>query len=177
MGPCTSLPSPPPASHRGPGRPRGTTKPPTPKKAAPVGPPPPTQSSADRGVSRHRSTRRWEASIWLAGRQVYLGGFEEEEDAARAYDVAALAVRGARAPTNFDPSCYSADLATLSGAPPTDVVAHLRRRSAAFARGRSPFRGVSGGEGRWEARIGVLRGRKNVSRERGEKGSEGWKRE
>ena len=138
------LPTPPSACHRGPGRPRGTTKPP--KKPA-LGPPPPPQSSAYRGVSRHRSTRRWEASIWLAGRQVYLGGFEEEEDAARAYDVAALAVRGANAPTNFGPSRYTADLATLAGAPPADVVAHLRRRSAAFARGRSPFRGVSGGGG------------------------------
>ena len=38
----------------------------------------------------------------------------------------------------------------------------MRRRSSAFARGRSRYRGVSGQPGRWEARIGVFQGRKNV---------------
>lgn len=35
---------------------------------------------------------RWEAHIWVKeiGRQVYLGGYEGEEHAAEAYDVAAL---------------------------------------------------------------------------------------
>lgn len=42
-------------------------------------------------------------------------------------------------------------------------MAYVRRRSSAFSRGRSRFRGVSGHAGRWEARIGSFGGRKNVS--------------
>ncbi len=41
-------------------------------------------------------------------------------------------------------------------------MAWVRRRSSAFSRGRSRFRGVSGQAGRWEARIGTFAGRKNV---------------
>ena len=35
------------------------------------------------------------------GRQVYLGGYEHEEHAAEAYDVAALKCKGRRVKTNF----------------------------------------------------------------------------
>lgn len=42
------------------------------------------------------------------------------------------------------------------------LVAHLRRNSCAFSRGKSRHRGVSGHHGRWEARIGQFNGRKNV---------------
>lgn len=41
-------------------------------------------------------------------------------------------------------------------------MAYVRRRSSAFSRGKSRFRGVSGHSGRWEARIGSFAGRKNV---------------
>lgn len=34
-----------------------------------------------------RLTNRWEASLWLNGRQLYLGGFNTEADAAHAYDL------------------------------------------------------------------------------------------
>lgn len=44
-----------------------------------------------------------------------------------------------------------------------ELVAHIRRHSNAFARGRSRYRGVSGRPGRWEARIGCFLGKKNVS--------------
>ena len=43
-------------------------------------------------------------------------------------------------------------------------MAYVRRRSSAFSRGKSRYRGVSGHEGRWEARIGSFQGRKNVRR-------------
>ena len=72
--------------------------------------------------------------------------------------------QGTRAATNFPPSACAADLAAVAGLESADVVAYVRRRSPAFARGRSPFRGVSGVEGRWEARIGTYLGRKNVRR-------------
>ena len=42
-------------------------------------------------------------------------------------------------------------------------MAYVRRRSSAFSRGRSAFRGVSGQDGRWEARIGSFASKKNVS--------------
>lgn len=65
-----------------------------------------------------RMTERWEASLWLKGRQVYLGGFSSEEEAARMYDLAALGCKGPTADTNFPAGNYteqvSGDLATLS---------------------------------------------------------------
>jgi hypothetical protein len=116
-----------------------------------------------RGVSRHRLTQRWEASLWLNGKQLYLGGFDVQDDAARAYDLAALACKGAKAVTNFPPDQYQEQLSQIQNYGEEEVVAHIRRRSAAFSRGRSRFRGVSGQNGRWEARIGSFGGRKNVS--------------
>ena len=41
------------------------------------------------------------------GRQVYLGGYEHEEHAAEAYDVAALKCKGFRVKTNFDADRYA----------------------------------------------------------------------
>ena len=44
-----------------------------------------------------------------------------------------------------------------------EVISYVRRRSNAFSRGKSQYRGVSGREGRWETRIGTFAGLKNVS--------------
>ena len=63
-----------------------------------------------------RLTQRWEASLWLSGKQLYLGGFESEEDAARAYDIAALASKGLDVPTNFGLASYQAELQQLKDA-------------------------------------------------------------
>lgn len=65
---------------------------------------------------RCRLTQRWEASLWLTGRQLYLGGFETEDDAAAAYDIAALACKGRGAPSNFGSSKCEQELAQLQGA-------------------------------------------------------------
>ena len=48
--------------------------------------------------------RRYEAHLWIRElhRQVYLGGYEHEEHAAEAYDVAALKSKGLNVRTNFD---------------------------------------------------------------------------
>ncbi|CAK0786546.1 hypothetical protein CVIRNUC_009759 [Coccomyxa viridis] len=117
-----------------------------------------------KGVSCHKLTYRWEASLWLDGRQVYLGGFATEEEAARAYDLAALGCKGANAEINFRRADYivtlTTDLARLSR---DEVISYVRRRSNAFSRGKSQYRGVSGREGRWETRIGTFAGLKNVS--------------
>jgi hypothetical protein len=47
---------------------------------------------------------RWEAHVWVKelGRQVYLGGYDEEEDAAEAYDVAILKCKGPKVATNLE---------------------------------------------------------------------------
>ncbi len=62
-----------------------------------------------------RLTQRWEASLWLAGKQMYLGGFQDEDDAARAYDLAALACKGLSVPTNFPVEGYTESLTEIGG--------------------------------------------------------------
>lgn len=58
-------------------------------------------TSAFKGVSWHRRQRRWLAGIGIDGKTRYLGSFTKEEDAARAYDRAALEAWGEFACLNF----------------------------------------------------------------------------
>lgn len=58
--------------------------------------------SGFKGVRWEQRRRRWRAEIRLAGRSRWLGYFDTAEDAARAYDGAALEFFGAFACVNFD---------------------------------------------------------------------------
>ncbi len=67
-----------------------------------------------------------------AGKQVYLGGFYNEEQAALAYDLAAVRFRGEGAATNFPAAGYAAELAARRVATREQVVACLRAQSKAM---------------------------------------------
>merc|ERR1719281_1819484 len=64
-----------------------------------------------RGIIKRKN--RWEAHVWKEGKQNYLGGYKEEEEAARAYDLAVLKIRGAEGETNFPATQYQEELERL----------------------------------------------------------------
>ncbi|GFR51341.1 hypothetical protein Agub_g13764 [Astrephomene gubernaculifera] len=66
----------------------------------------PVVSSHYRGVCWNRKNRRWQAAINSNGKHLYLGSFQKEEEAARAFDWAAIKLRGNRARTNFPYEYY-----------------------------------------------------------------------
>ncbi|XP_021299610.1 AP2-like ethylene-responsive transcription factor At1g79700 [Herrania umbratica] len=130
------------------------------------------RSSRFRGVSRHRWTGRFEAHLWdkaswnptqrKKGKQVYLGAYDEEESAARAYDLAAIKYWGTSTFTNFSVSDYEKEIEIMKAVTKEEYLASLRRRSSGFSRGVSRYRGVARHHhnGRWEARIGRVFGNK-----------------
>ncbi|WCJ32092.1 Integrase-type DNA-binding superfamily protein [Euphorbia peplus] len=132
------------------------------------------RTSQYRGVTRHRWTGRYEAHLWdnsckkegqsRKGRQVYLGGYDMEEKAARAYDLAALKYWGPSTHINFSVEIYQKELEDMKNMSRQEYVAHLRRKSSGFSRGASIYRGVTRHHqhGRWQARIGRVAGNKDL---------------
>ncbi|XP_020095430.1 AP2-like ethylene-responsive transcription factor ANT isoform X1 [Ananas comosus] len=132
------------------------------------------RTSQYRGVTRHRWTGRYEAHLWdnsckkegqtRKGRQVYLGGYDMEEKAARAYDLAALKYWGPSTHINFPLEDYQEELEEMKNMTRQEYVAHLRRKSSGFSRGASIYRGVTRHHqhGRWQARIGRVSGNKDL---------------
>ncbi|KAL8466309.1 hypothetical protein ACS0TY_035425 [Phlomoides rotata] len=129
------------------------------------------RTSQYRGVTRHRWTGRYEAHLWdnscrkegqtRKGRQ---GGYDKEEKAARAYDLAALKYWGPSTHINFPLSDYEKELEEMTNMSRQEFVAHLRRKSSGFSRGASMYRGVTRHHqhGRWQARIGRVAGNKDL---------------
>ncbi|GMI73203.1 hypothetical protein HRI_000989600 [Hibiscus trionum] len=129
------------------------------------------RTSQYRGVTRHRWTGRYEAHLWdnscrkegqtRKGRQ---GGYDKEEKAARAYDLAALKYWGLTTHINFPLSSYEKEVEEMKNMTRQEFVAHLRRKSSGFSRGASVYRGVTRHHqhGRWQARIGRVAGNKDL---------------
>ncbi|GAV77340.1 AP2 domain-containing protein [Cephalotus follicularis] len=129
------------------------------------------RTSIYRGVTRHRWTGRYEAHLWdnscrregqtRKGRQ---GGYDKEDKAARAYDLAALKYWGTTTTTNFPISNYEKELEEMKHMTRQEYVASLRRKSSGFSRGASMYRGVTRHHqhGRWQARIGRVAGNKDL---------------
>ncbi|TVU25764.1 hypothetical protein EJB05_28272, partial [Eragrostis curvula] len=133
------------------------------------------RTSVYRGVTKHRWTGRYEAHLWdnscrregqtRKGRQ---GGYDKEEKAARAYDLAALKYWGNTTTTNFPVTEYEKELEEMKDMTRQEYVASLRRhvslKSSGFSRGASMYRGVTRHHqhGRWQARIGRVAGNKDL---------------
>ncbi|GAB4835361.1 hypothetical protein Ancab_000271 [Ancistrocladus abbreviatus] len=129
------------------------------------------RTSIYRGVTRHRWTGRYEAHLWdnscrregqtRKGRQ---GGYDKEEKAARAYDLAAIKYWGTTTTTNFPISNYEKETEEMKHMTRQEYVASLRRKSSGFSRGASIYRGVTRHHqhGRWQARIGRVAGNKDL---------------
>ncbi|KAH6801751.1 Integrase-type DNA-binding superfamily protein [Perilla frutescens var. frutescens] len=127
------------------------------------------RSSRFRGVSKHRWTGRYEAHLWdklswnvtqkKKGKQ---GAYDNEEAAARAYDLAALKYWGTSTFSNFPKADYEKEIQIMQNVTKEEYLATLRRKSSGFSRGVSKYRGVARHHhnGRWEARIGRLFGNK-----------------
>ncbi|KAL5223895.1 hypothetical protein ABZP36_010534 [Zizania latifolia] len=120
---------------------------------------PRSRSSQYRGVTFYRRTGRWESHIWDCGKQVYLGGFNTAQAAARAYDQAAIKFRG-DADINFTLDDYQEDMKKMNNFSKEEFIQVLRRQGAGFVRGSSWFRGVTLHKcGKWEVRISQLMGK------------------
>ena len=101
-------------------------------------------SSAFRGVTLHRRTKRWESHIWVreTGKQLYLGGFDFERAAAEAHDLCALKLRGRNARgLNFPLERYARAASALDAMSHEQVVAAVRA-------GRLTARGGFAAQGR-----------------------------
>eukprot|EP01018_Ginkgo_biloba_P038799 Gb_19663 [translate_table: standard] len=133
------------------------------------------RSSIYRGVTRHRWTGRYEAHLWdkstwnqnqnKKGKQVYLGAYDEEEAAARAYDLAALKYWGPGTLINFPVSDYARDIEEMQSISREDYLASLRRKSSGFSRGMAKYRGLArqSQNSKWDTSFGRVLGNKYFS--------------
>ncbi|KAF3439092.1 hypothetical protein FNV43_RR17367 [Rhamnella rubrinervis] len=107
-------------------------------------------ASMYRGVTRHHQHGRWQARIGrVAGnKDLYLGTFSTQEEAAEAYDIAAIKFRGLNAVTNFDITRYDVDRIMASNTLPAGEQAKRNKetRSGDEALNHNPVNNSSHGE-------------------------------
>lgn len=99
-------------------------------------------TSKYRGVTRHRRSGRWEAHIWVpeTNRQLYLGGYKLEEDAATAYDIVAIKCKGIHsAKANFPKKNYHNLLQLMQKVSLEEIIMAVRRQSEGFTTCKTPL--------------------------------------
>mmetsp|Transcript_36367 Transcript_36367/g.61287 ORF Transcript_36367/g.61287 Transcript_36367/m.61287 type:complete len:290 (+) Transcript_36367:275-1144(+) len=117
----------------------------------------PPKSSKFRGVTLFRPTGKWRAQISAAGKTTSLGDHDTEEEAARAFDRAAINKAGTNALTNFSTDEYEDEMPKLVKMTQAELVAELRNRARKSGRQTSKFRGVSllKQTKKWHAQINI----------------------
>jgi hypothetical protein len=112
-------------------------------------------SSQYKGVSWHKRTGRWRATIGAAGQRRHLGAFVSEIDAACAYDVAAREAYGEFACVNFPQPGERGALSLPGNAGMTAAPIPAAGPFAPDRHGTSRYRGVrrDSGSRRWKARF------------------------
>ncbi len=89
------------------------------------------------GVSYDKRSRKWSAKYWFAGKQYWLGSFDDEVEAARAYDRKAVELFGEFARLNFPeewPPQRRQEVYAQSPHPAESSSTRTRRGESSFAR-------------------------------------------
>ncbi|AQK41262.1 AP2-like ethylene-responsive transcription factor AIL1 [Zea mays] len=104
------------------------------------------RSSRFHGVTRLKWSGKYEAHLWdntsqvegrkRKGKHVYLGSYVDEEQAAKAHDLAALKYWGTGPNTklNFNISDYEKEIEVMKTMSQDEFVAYIRRQSSCFSR-------------------------------------------
>ncbi|XP_068472660.1 AP2-like ethylene-responsive transcription factor At2g41710 isoform X1 [Phaseolus vulgaris] len=109
-----------------------------------------------RGIRiRIRRENKFTWVMMLVADGFWIGAYDDEEAAARAYDLAALKYWGPGTLINFPVTDYTRDLEEMQNVSREEYLASLRRKSSGFSRGLSKYRGLSS---RWESSYGRMSG-------------------
>ena len=85
-------------------------------------------SSLYRGVTFCKHRGKWVAQVRIKDKHYYLGGYKEEEMAAKAFDKAVIKFRGKDAETNFPPEEYAEEMREMPGSV-EDFICELKRKA------------------------------------------------